>query len=69
MRKLNRLEISECHGGWKWKKFYINPVQLIFTGIGAFLIGGPVSAGIVVGTMLATEGGSQAINMAFNWNE
>ena len=68
MRELNYTEIQLCSGAWKWKKFYVNPVQILFTGIGAFLIGGPVSAGIVIGTMLATEGASQAIGMGINWN-
>lgn len=60
MRALRRDESSLVSAGFK---FHFNIIQVAFTAMGAFIISGPVGAGVVIGAALATQGTGQLVDM------
>lgn len=62
MRELNYGEIGEIGGGKKIK-LHFNFLPTIFTAIGAFVVSGPVGAGVVIGAAIAAQGAGQLVDM------
>lgn len=54
MIELTQEQVMNVSGG-KFK-FHINIFQTVFTAVGAFIIAGPVAAGMVVGAAIAAQG-------------
>jgi hypothetical protein len=53
MIELTQEQVNEVNGGFK---FHFNFVLTTFTAIGAFIVTGPVGAGVVVAAAIATQG-------------
>lgn len=55
MRELTLNEIDEISGAWKFR-INLRFVVTGFTAFGAFLLGGPAGAGMVLSAAVATSG-------------
>lgn len=60
MIELTEQEVMQVNGGFK---FHFNLILTTFTAIGAFVVGGPVAAGVVVAAAIATQGTGNLVDM------
>lgn len=64
MKELNLHDIEHIHGAKFKFKFHFNPLYTFFTAVGAFIVTGPVGAGVVIASAIATQGTGQLVDMA-----
>lgn len=55
MKELSKEDFFKISAGKKFK-FHINVFTAVFSSVGAFLLGGPVAAGMVIGAHIAAQG-------------